>query len=94
MKRIIRLTESELHDMISQSVKKVIKEGTTDQTMYNRWDDIVNQLGAETVVSELYNYLNADDIAGFIDHMVRNYDGLQFEDEMGSYDEFEDEDEY
>lgn len=93
MKRIIRLTESELHDMISQSVKKVIKEGTTDQSVYNKWDEMIEQMGADAVLSELYNYLNSDQIEDFIEWMERNYD-IDFGQEEDSYDEFEDEDEY
>lgn len=93
MKKIIRLTESELNNMISQSVKKVIKEGSPDWSVYNKWNDIIEMMGADAVLSELYNYLNSDQIEDFIEWMKKNYD-IDFGQEEDTYDEFEDDDEY
>lgn len=75
MKRTVNLKESELKNMIAESVKKALNEGHWDSRIYEMWEKVRKMVGDETMLSELYDYMTGDDIEDFIyDHMVRNYD--------------------
>ena len=66
-----KITETELKKMISESINKVLKEGTTRSDVADKWFWMVDNLGAEAVVSELYNFLNEDMITDFVETMER-----------------------
>ena len=70
-KRQVRLSESKLHNIIKESVKKVLKEGTVDRYYQEQWDKCIEYMGAETMLSELYNYLSSDQIEDFCEEMKR-----------------------
>lgn len=75
MKRTVNLKESELKNMIAESVKKALNEGHYDSHIYEMWEKVREMVGDDTMLSELYDYMSGDDIEDFIyDHMVRNYD--------------------
>jgi hypothetical protein len=44
-KKLIRLTESELRRMVSESVKSVLDEASFDSIRKNGWQDRLNQIG-------------------------------------------------
>ena len=79
-KKIFRLTETELRGLIRESVNRVLNEGTTDQAMFNSWDSIKEQMGAEAMLDAIYNYMNADEIAEIIRLLKRDYDVNDVED--------------
>ena len=84
MKKIIKLTESDLHNIIKKSVNKIIKEGSTSTEDCTKWNKLTETLGADTMVDELYNYLNEDQIKEFIDWMERMCD-LTYDEEYQEY---------
>ena len=69
--------------MISESVKRVLKEGHWDSNVYDIWEKVREMVGDDTMLSELYNYMSGDDIQDFLyDHMDRHYElGLENDDE-------------
>ena len=73
MKRI-RLTESDLHRIVKESVNKIIKEGTTDSYIQAMWDKVQKMMGAESMLEALYNYLDSDAIEDFVQYLYRTYD--------------------
>ena len=87
-KKIFRLTESELRGLIRESVNRVLNEGTTDQNMFNQWDDIKEQIGAEAMLDAIYNYMSSDEIAEIVRLIKRDYDINDVED--AEYEEFDD----
>ena len=87
-KKIFRLTESELRGLIRKSVNRVLNEGTTDQNMFNQWDDIKEQIGAEAMLDAIYNYMSSDEVAEIVRLIKRDYDINDIED--AEYEEFDD----
>lgn len=86
MKQRIKLTEGQLGKIIRNSVKRIIKEGTTDSRDLERWDYAVEMNGADAILSELQCWLGSDDIHEFIEHLER----YEFIPEEESYDDEED----
>jgi len=66
--------------MISESVRRVLNEGHSDSSVYNKWQEVRQQLGDDTMLSELYNYLSGDDIEDFISNVIREWD-LDYDEE-------------
>lgn len=82
MKNRIRLTESQLHRLIKKHVKQALNEGHWDSSVYEKFEEVRNAVGDDTLISELYNWLDGDSIEEFIENMDRNYDlGLSEEDD-------------
>ena len=83
MKRTIKLRESELKRMISESVRRALNEGHWDSDVYDKWEQVREMVGDDTMLSELYHYMSSDQIEDFIyDHMDRHYElGLGENDE-------------
>ena len=63
-----------MRNIVKKSIYNLIKEGTTDDYMNDMWQYLEEALGAETVLDELYLYLDSDTIEGFINHMKRHYE--------------------
>ena len=70
----IRLTEGELKSYIKCAVKQYINEGTSDNAINDRWDNIKELLGAEGFLDEIYAQLSEDEIVDIIDYTERMYD--------------------
>ena len=88
MKKIVKLTEQDLHRIVNESVKRIIKEGHYSSDSAQKWDQVREMVGDEAMIQELWNYLDADSIDDFIEHMDRYY-----ELNLDSPEEEEDEDE-
>lgn len=73
-KNNIRLTESDLRNIVKESVNKVIREGHWNTDVDAEWDSIVGVVGAETMLNELHQYLDSDVIDDFIEHIKNMYD--------------------
>lgn len=91
MSRKIKITENKLKQIISESVKRILKEGSSFKEDYVNWERVKECLGCEGMLSELYNYLSGDQIREFIEGVDREYD-LNIYTEEG-YDEYDEEDE-
>ena len=92
MKKLIRVTESDLHNIIKESVKRIIKEGHYSSDSAQKWDQVREMVGDDAMIQELWNYLDADSIDDFIEHMDRNYElNLDSPEEEGEFEEDEDE---
>ena len=77
----MKITEKQLRSIINESVKMILNEGHYDNAVYQEFIDIREKVGDDAFIMELYNYLSADDIEGFIDHVKRMYDLDYNEDE-------------
>lgn len=91
-KKLLRLTESDLKNMIKESVQKVLNEGHWNGQSYDHWEKLRELLGDDGFIDSLWNYLNGDQIDDFIEYTSRMNDCK--EEIYGSEDEeYEDEEE-
>ena len=74
MKRTIKLRESELKRMIAESIKKVVNEGTTYDDTIQKWDKIIEQVGCEQMVNDIFNYLNSDQLDKLVEWFNQDYE--------------------
>lgn len=74
MGRKVKITENKLKQIISESVKRILKENSSLDKDYYEWERIKECLGCESMLSELYNYLSCDQIREFINCVDREYD--------------------
>ena len=74
MGRKIKITENKLKQIISESVKRILKEGSSFREDYDNWEKVKECLGCEGMLSELYNYLSCDQISEFINSIDREYE--------------------
>lgn len=60
---------------IRRIVRNTINEGHWNPDIYDKWEQVREMVGDDTMLNELYNFLSSDQIEGFInDHMDRNYE--------------------
>ena len=85
-KKVIKMTESDLHRMIQESVKRVLKEGTTDQYVNDKWNEILKIYGADWMVEQIYTYLDDIQLREIIDSFKR--DGYLDDEEDYAEDEY------
>lgn len=74
MKKTIRLSRKELTNYITESVRRIIKEGTNDPELYNEWERLRETMGDAQMLDELFEYLNADQIQDFVETTKGLYD--------------------
>ena len=74
MKKTIKLSRKELTDYITESVRKIIKEGTNDPELYNEWEKLRITIGDAQMLNELFQYLDADTIRDFVETTKGLYD--------------------
>jgi len=97
MKKIVRLTEQDLHRIVKRSVNKILKEsssrrrkplreGHSNSQWLERWNNLIDILTPQGMLSELWNCLNSDQIEEYIEWIARNND-LENEIGLNEYDE-------
>lgn len=74
MKRRIRLTEGQLRNIIRSNVKRALNEGSTDNSLYNKWMDIIENVGAEAFLDNIWNWLSSDQLEQIVEYAAQ--DGL------------------
>ena len=88
----IVLSEEALQNIIKEEVNKILKEGSTDQNVYNKFLDAKETLGADTVLDAIWNYLDSDTLENIVNWLNQDYE--LWDDEEDSYEEEETEDEF
>lgn len=74
MKKTIKLSRKELTDYITESVRKIIKENTSDPEVYEGWERLREIMGDAQMLNELFQYLDADTIRDFVETTKGLYD--------------------
>lgn len=74
MKRRIRLTEGQLRNIIRSNVKRALNEGSTDNSLYNKWMEIIENVGAEAFLDNIWNWLSSDQLEQIVEYAIQ--DGL------------------
>ena len=80
-----KLTKSHLQKIINESIKRVLKEGHWNNDVYSEFSELRETLGDDTLISELYNWMDGNEIEEFIQNTKRMYD-LDGSDEQEDYD--------
>lgn len=93
MKKIIRLTESELRNIVEESTKRIIKEAESGgwivdsseaQEAYNL---AVQEMGEETINSAIVRSLGDEALAQCLAYIFRQYDFREWESRFDNQDE-------
>lgn len=84
-KNKVKLTENGLKKLINESVKRILKEGHWNSDVYDEFSELREALGDDTLISELYNWMDSSEIEEFIQNTKRMYD-LDGSDEQEDYD--------
>ena len=80
-----KLTKSHLQKIINENIKRVLKEGHWNSDVYDEFSELREALGDDTLISELYNWMDSSEIEKFIQNTKRMYD-LDGSDEQEDYD--------
>lgn len=68
------MKNDKLKQIIKECVYKVINEGVSDSNIYKKWDDAQKQLGSDTMLDAIWNYLTSDEIEKIIEYINEDYD--------------------
>ena len=74
MKQTIKLRESELKRMITESVRRIINEEIADDDIYQRWEELKEEIGCEQMVDDISHYLSSDQLEQLIEYFNEDYD--------------------
>ena len=80
-----KLTKSRLQKIINENIKRVLKEGHWNSDVYDEFSELREALGDDTLINELYNWMDSSEIEEFIQNTKRMYD-LDGSDEQEDYD--------
>lgn len=69
-----KLTKSHLQKIINENIKRVLKEGHWNSDVYDEFSELREILGDDTLISELYNWMDGNEIEEFIQNTKRMYD--------------------
>ncbi len=69
-----KLTKSRLQKIINENIKRVLKEGHWNSDVYSEFSELRETLGDDTLISELYNWMDGNEIEEFIQNTKRMYD--------------------
>ena len=53
-------------------VKRVLNEGSTDQSLYNQWLDIQETIGAEQFLDCIWNWLGDTDLKAIVSYAIED----------------------
>lgn len=78
-----KLNEGRLKNTIAQSIKRVLKEGTVNPDLMDRWYNLAQSLGADEMLNAIMQALPSDEIESMVEFLERNYEvSMNNEDEI------------
>ena len=81
----MKILDKKINKALKESIKHVLKEGTADEAMNDRWERMIKMMGCDEIVSELYNYFSSDQLEDFMHSLDDDYDLGLFDDEESEY---------
>lgn len=69
-----RLEASKLENIVRESLRKTINEGHWNSEFYDKFEEIREMVGDDTMIQELYNSMSSDQIESFIAKMNQYYE--------------------
>ena len=91
MKKTIRLTESDLHKIIKNTVKRVLKESESigmDEDLLARFDALKENLGADAFCDELMRKMGQDLLKQILPQIEREWE-MKSEQYLNSDEDYE-----
>lgn len=74
-KNVMKISENTLKQIVTESVKKILKEGmVASNPMFNKWFEAKELLGAEQMLDAIWNYLDVSQIESIIEGLDRDYE--------------------
>lgn len=72
------VTESRLRRIIRESVKRVLKEGTTEMSDIEKWDELKEMMGSDQMLDAIFQYLDSDQISDILEELDAQTDYSYF----------------
>lgn len=77
----MRINENQIRKIVSESLKKVLNEGTSDEEVIRKWNYIRDTAGAEYMLDNIMCYLNCEMVEKIVgwfeqDGYLEGYDEL------------------
>ena len=69
----MRVSDKKINNIVLESIKKVVNEGAYGTEYEDKWNEIQELIGAETMLKELYHWLDYDQIKDFVIDMCEHY---------------------
>ena len=77
----MNITDKKIKKVLKESIKHVLKEGFNDNNLIDKWEEMVNELGSDTIVSEVFNYFGDIELIDFMKSVDGDYDLNLFNDD-------------
>lgn len=88
-----RITEKQLRNLVAESVRRCLNEGTTDSHVTEKWEEVQEYAGAEQMLDDIFCFLSGDQIEDLTRTLCDNYE-INFDDDEEEFDgDFEEFDE-
>ena len=73
-KNAVKLNENTLKKIVAESVKKVLKEASTNQRVLEIWDEMTESVGPQAMLDMIYKALGHDQLVSLIKFFNRTYE--------------------
>ena len=70
----MKMTESKLRALIKECLENTINEGTNFPDLLERWDNVLEILGPEKMLSDIQDYLSSDQIEDLLNQFEKDLD--------------------
>ncbi len=80
-KQVLKINESQLMNIIAEATKRILKEGTIDPIILEKWDYLIEMVGPEQMLSSIYEWNSSDTIEQWIEWFDEEgyFEGSPFE---------------
>lgn len=88
----MKINEKQLKKMIKESITNILKEGSSNPSDYDRWNNIKELIGADKMLDDVFNAMSVDEIEEMLGFLEREYDinsGYDNNEEEENYEEEE-----
>jgi hypothetical protein len=88
----MKINEKQLRKLIQESITNILKEGSTNPSDYDRWDNIKETIGADQMLDAIFNAMDVSEIEEMLEFLEREYEinsGYDDYDEEENYEEEE-----
>lgn len=88
-----RITEKQLRNLVAESVRRYLNEGTTDSHVTKKWEEVQEYAGAEQMLDDIFCFLSGDQVRDLTKTLCDYYE-INFDDDEEEFDgDFEEFDE-
>jgi hypothetical protein len=88
----MKINEKQLRKLIQESITNILKEGSTNPSDYDRWDNIKEVMGADQMLDAIFKAMSIDEIEEMLEFLERAYEinsGYDDNEEEENYEEEE-----